>query len=65
MADLVRYEREITLQREHGTRPAADLVTGNLDARKAAFLRPAEGVTQAPDNLVEEAEGRLPEEVEG
>ena len=35
MAILARYEREIKLLREHRTRPGADLVTGNLDAREA------------------------------
>ena len=53
MAVLARYEREITLLLEHRTRPGADLVTGNLDAREAFWL-PADDVTLAPEKLVEE-----------
>jgi hypothetical protein len=53
MAILARYEREITLLREHRTRPEADLVTDSIDAREAFWL-PAEDVTLAPEKLVEE-----------
>ena len=53
MAVLARYEREITLLLEHRTRPGADLVTGNLDAREALLL-PADDVTLAPEKLVDE-----------
>ena len=53
MAVLARCEREITLLLEHRTRPGADLVTGNLDAREAFWL-PADDVTLAPETLVEE-----------